>query len=68
VAARASSQRKTSSSITELDGDLAAAAETGSENLKKAWALIPAEHKPTLKASLDRRHKPRAAEVDGDSP
>lgn len=50
--------------ITEIDGDLAAAAEHGSLRLQQVWTgLKPAQQK-MLKAALDRRHKPRALEVD----
>jgi hypothetical protein len=30
----------------------------------ECWAASPADVKATLKASLDRRHKPAAAEAD----
>lgn len=53
-----------SDEIALLDKVLADAAERGSEPLKISWGLIPAASKPVLKSALDRRHKPRAAEVD----
>lgn len=53
-----------SDEIALLDKVLADAAERGSGPLKISWGLIPAASKPVLKSALDRRHKPRAAEVD----
>ena len=48
----------------EWDVDLGAAAQNGTAALQDFWKKIPAEHKPILKAALDRRHKPTAAEAD----
>jgi hypothetical protein len=48
----------------EWDMDLAEAATHGMLRLQHVWSGIPAEHKPTLKAALDRRHKPSAMKVD----
>jgi len=53
-----------SDEIALLDKVLADAAERGVPDLQTAWSLIPAAAKPVLKSALDRRHKPRAAEVD----
>jgi hypothetical protein len=51
-------------SVTDLDAELAAAAENGVAALGDLWKRIPNEHRATLKVALDRRHKVRAAEVD----
>jgi hypothetical protein len=51
-------------SLTDLDDRLAAAAEQGGAELERQWKLVPREHQRSLKAALDRRHKPRAAEAD----
>lgn len=48
----------------EWDIDLGEAAKQGNVSLVEMWAKIPREHKPTLKAALDRRHKLTAAEAD----
>ena len=50
--------------MTELDGQLAEAAEHGLARLQQVWDAMPATARRTLRAALDRRHKPRAAEVD----
>lgn len=50
--------------ITVLDGNLAEAAEKGTAALKAAWKMIAPTDQKMLEASLNRRHKPRAAEVD----
>lgn len=50
--------------MIELEQQLSAAAERGSDALSAAWANVPNDARKILKASLDRRHKPRAAEVD----
>jgi hypothetical protein len=34
-------------------------------SLKAAWAKIPKADRPSLKAALDRRHKPVATAADG---
>ncbi len=52
----------------EWDLRLDEEAKKGSEALSKCWATIPREHKATLKAALDRRHKPTAAEADAKAP
>jgi hypothetical protein len=51
-------------SVTDLDADLASAAERGTAALVAAWDKVPKEHRTMLKSALDRRHKPRALEVD----
>lgn len=51
--------------LAELDGLLANAAQSGLKELEAMWKTIPADAKPMLKAALDRRHKPTAAEADG---
>jgi hypothetical protein len=53
-------------SITDLDGELATAAEQGMRALEEAWDVIPADAKKTLKAALERRHKPAAVKADND--
>jgi hypothetical protein len=50
--------------LAELDAKLADAATRGMDALKAAWAAVPADDKPTLKAALDRRHKATAQKVD----
>jgi len=52
----------------EWDIRLGEAANEGSQALLALWRQIPKEHKATLKAALDRRHKPTAAEVDEKAP
>ena len=52
----------------EWDLRLADAANEGSAALQALWSTIPAEHKPTLKAALDRRHKPTAEQADAKAP
>jgi hypothetical protein len=54
----------TSDDIAAFDKILSDAAERGMQTLGTDWALIPKSAKPSLKAALDRRHKPRAQEVD----
>lgn len=51
-------------SMDEHDLDLAEAAKRGTAALHAAWTELPTEAKSTLKAALDRRHKPAAAEAD----
>lgn len=46
------------------DEALAAAAARGVTALKVAWTLVPRELQPSLKAALDRRHKPAAEQAD----
>lgn len=50
--------------LNQHDRALSVAAESGMDALRSAWAAIPPEHQTTLRAALDRRHKPRAIEVD----
>jgi hypothetical protein len=52
----------------EWDVELDTAAKKGTEKLQETWAKVPAEHKPTLKAALDRRHKATAADADARAP
>jgi hypothetical protein len=53
-------------SAAEWDLRLADAANEGTIALHDLWSTIPAEHKPTLKEALDRRHKVTAANVDAE--
>lgn len=46
------------------DAALAGAASQGMAALQTAWKAVPADLKPALKSALDRRHKPRAEEVE----
>ena len=50
--------------LAQLDRDLAAAAEKGTAALKAEVKTIHPRYEPSLRAAIDRRHKPRAAEVD----
>lgn len=50
--------------IAQYDKKLADAAELGTITLSDTWSNIPAPARPSLKSALDRRHKPRALEVD----
>lgn len=50
--------------LAQLDQGLAAAAERGTEALKAEVKTIHPRYEPSLRAAIDRRHKPRAAEVD----
>jgi hypothetical protein len=50
----------------EWDVELGEAAKEGTVALQDVWLTIPAEHKPTLKVALDRRHKITAANVDAE--
>lgn len=50
--------------VTEWDSELGEAATKGTAALQELWKTIPAEHKQTLKAALDRRHKATAAAAD----
>ena len=50
--------------MTELDARLADAAEHGMLRLQHVWTSFTRDQQSFLKAALDRRHKPRAAEVD----
>jgi hypothetical protein len=48
----------------EWDIELGEKAKEGTDALKALWVTIPKEHRDTLQAALDRRHKPTAAEAD----
>jgi len=50
--------------LEDWDYQLNTAANHGMEMLAVSWKQVPIGLKPTLKAALDRRHKPRALEVD----
>jgi recombination protein RecT len=50
--------------ITDLDEALAKAAERGTEVLGAAWKALKPKQQHLLKAALERRHRPRAAEAD----
>jgi len=52
----------------EWDVELGEAAKQGMAALQALWSQIPAEHKPMLKAALDRRHKPTANAADARAP
>lgn len=54
----------TSDGLMTHDRALAAAAEKGSAELQTVWRALPFDAQTSLKASLDRRHKPRAKKVD----
>jgi hypothetical protein len=50
--------------LARFDQDLAAAAEAGTAALAAEWKEIPIRYRAALMAAKDRRHKPRAAEID----
>ena len=50
--------------IAEIEAALAEAAERGVEALREEWSTLHAKDQAMLKAALDRRFKPRAAEID----
>lgn len=50
--------------LTDWDDKLDAAAKMGTEKLQELWLTIPGAMQKQLKAALDRRHKPAAAEAD----
>jgi recombination protein RecT len=50
--------------LNSYDAALAAAAEKGTAALERAWKTVPHAYRVTLKAALDRRHKPTARKVD----
>lgn len=52
----------------EYDVELGEAAKQGTPALTEFWSTIPKHIKPELKAALDRRHKPTAAEADARAP
>jgi hypothetical protein len=56
-----------SDNLASIDRTLAAAAENGSASLRAAWSEVLPSNKVSLKSALDRRHKPRALEVDAAS-
>lgn len=53
---------------TDWDAELAIAAKEGTEALQKLWLTIPRQMQTDLKAALDRRHKPTAAQADAKAP
>lgn len=53
-----------SDEIAQLDKALGEAAKHGTKVLESAWKAIPKDVKPILKSALERRHKPRAYDVD----
>lgn len=53
--------------LADYDTELATAAKSGTEALQAAWAAVPAGMKRSLKAALDRRHKPTADAADADA-
>lgn len=53
-----------SETIARFDKDLADAAEAGTAALAAEWKEVPVRYRSALMAAKDRRHKPRAAEVD----
>lgn len=59
---------KVEKSAADHDADLAAAAKNGMQALQDAWLKIPRELQTSLKAALDRRHKPTAAQADEKAP
>jgi hypothetical protein len=50
--------------VAASDRELAAAASRGMAPLQAAWAALPSPHKKTLRAALERKHKPRALTAD----
>jgi hypothetical protein len=52
--------------IINLDKALAAAAEEGEMALRDVWKGFSKSDREVLKAALDRRHKPRALQVDAE--
>jgi phage recombination protein Bet len=66
--AATSPQAEPADDIAEWDMKLGDAATQGSAVLKEWWGRVPAEHKPKLKAALDRRHKATATEADARIP
>lgn len=53
-----------SDDIMAWDSKLATAALMGTEALGEEWGNVPKALKPSLKAALDNRHKPAAAQAD----
>lgn len=54
----------TSADVAKYDKELADAAEKGVVAMRAAYKLIPINVRPSLQSALDRRHLPRAKEVD----
>jgi recombination protein RecT len=52
----------------EWDVELGEEAKKGTEALQKFWLTIPRAQQTELKAALDRRHKPTAADADARAP
>lgn len=52
----------------EWDIELGEEAKKGTEALQKFWLTIPRAQQTELKAALDRRHKPTAADADARAP
>jgi hypothetical protein len=52
--------------VMKWDQLLGEAAATGMKSLRQQWANVPKPMQPTLKAALDRRHKPTAVQVDNE--
>ena len=50
--------------LQTYDQALAAAAARGTAELERAWKTVPHAYRVTLKAALDRRHKPAARKHD----
>jgi hypothetical protein len=50
--------------IARLDEALEMAAGDGWESLRIAWTKVPIPYQDTLKAALERRHKPKAREIE----
>jgi hypothetical protein len=66
--AATSPQAEPADDIDDWDMKLGDAATQGSAVLKEWWGRVPTEHKPKLKAALDRRHKATATEADARLP
>jgi hypothetical protein len=63
---RAGDDEPTESELVQLhERLLSEAAENGMAALQAAWKSVPFVTQTTLKSALDRRHKPRALQVDG---
>lgn len=54
----------TTERLNTYDKALCEAATKGMKSLEAAWKEIPKDYRPTLKAALDRRHKPAALDAD----
>lgn len=50
--------------MEELDTRLGIAANAGMVELRRVWGTLNKDQQATLKVALDRRHKPRALQVD----